>query len=162
MRSIRSFRPYSKSAALSILVLMLAMTPGISQDQDARQLLAEIRQVDTELFAAFNRCDLERMSDIFARDLEFFHDLAGVSDYEQTLAATKTNCDRKLGLERKLVPESLEVYPVGGGYGAIQKGAHTFCHPESGEEVCGTFEFLHIWRRDEDRWRLARVVSYGH
>jgi len=24
------------------------------------------------------------------------------------------------------------------------------------------FGFTHVWRRDRDRWQIARVLSYGH
>ena len=101
------------------------------------------------------------MGEIFSKDLEFYHDIAGFSDYPQTMEATKANCERNLGLRRELVLESHVVYPMGEA-GAIQKGEHTFCHLENGKDDCGTFEFVHVWLREENRWRLARVVSFGH
>ncbi|NKI35375.1 hypothetical protein HFP89_09365 [Wenzhouxiangella sp. XN79A] len=52
--------------------------------------------------------------------------------------------------------------PKGTGYGAIHEGQHRFCHEVDGADDCGTFDFLHIWKRETDGWRLARVVSYGH
>ena len=125
------------------------------------ELVAEMQKADAALFDAFNACDLETVGKLFAEDLEFFHDLGGLTDYRQSMDNTKALCDRKLGLKRELVEGSMEVYPVP-GFGAIQKGRHTFCHMENGKNDCGTFEFVHVWRRDGDSWELARVVSYGH
>ena len=144
-----------------VLVLCLCLGAGISSAQDSKELLAEITKVDAELFEAFNTCDLKTSGAIFAKDLEFYHDITGLGDYEQTMEATKTNCDRSLGLRRELVEESHEVHPIGND-GAVQIGKHTFCHPENGEDVCGTFDFVHVWRRVGDGWKLARVISYGH
>ena len=141
---------------------VLAIGTGNVQADDGRsELYDEIAKADAEFFAAFNVCDLEAMAATFAKDLEFYHDLAGVSGYESTMRATTENCERQLGLERELIEGSHEVYPIK-DYGAIQIGRHTFCHPENGESVCGTFEFLHVWRRTEEGWKIARVISYDH
>lgn len=146
--------------ACGLLLVLLCMA-GASEAQGSKDLFAEIAKADADLFEAFNTCDLARSGEILAKDLEFYHDLTGLTDYSQTLESSKANCDRKLGLTRELVEGSLEVHPIG-DYGALQIGQHTFCHPENGEMDCGTFEFVHVWRRVEDGWKLARVISYGH
>ena len=134
---------------------------GAGNAQHSTELFADIARAAAELFEAFNSCDLERMGNIFAKDLEFYHDISGVTDYAQTMESSKANCDKNLGLRRELVHGSLEVYPIGDD-GAIQIGQHTFCHLEDGEDDCGPFQFVHVWRRVEEGWRLARVISYGH
>ena len=145
----------------SFLWLAFLVVAGSALAQDAAELKAEIAAADAKFFDAFNACDLEIMGEIFAKDLEFYHDLAGFSDYRKTMDGGEANCRRNLGLRRELVEESHEVYPMG-KEGAIQKGKHTFCHMENGQEDCGTFEFVHVWRRAEDGWKIARVISYGH
>lgn len=145
---------------MAALALAIA-TVSVQADDDPSELHAEIASADAEFFAAFNTCDLETMAATFAEDLEFYHDIAGLSDYATTMRATKENCERQLGLNRELIEDSLEVYPIK-DYGAIQVGRHTFCHLENGVNDCGTFEFLHIWRRTDEGWRIARVVSYDH
>lgn len=145
-----------------LATMVFAMMAGSAWAEDGpSELYEEIAEADAEFFAAFNACDLETMKDTFAEDLEFYHDIAGVSDLASTMRATTENCERQLGLERELVEDSHEVYPIK-DYGAIQIGRHTFCHPENGENVCGTFEFLHVWRRTEAGWKIARVISYDH
>lgn len=124
-------------------------------------LFNEIATSDTEFFTAFNQCDVETFSEYLSKDLEFYHDVAGVSGFQQTLNSVAGNCARNLGLTRTLVDGSMEVFPIK-DYGAIQKGTHTFCHVEQGVEDCGTFEFLHIWLQDNSGWKLTRVVSYDH
>ena len=151
----------------TVLLLCFCLTAGVGNAQDSdnardsERLFTEIEHADAEFFDAFNSCDLERMGEIFAEDLEFYHDTGGLGDYRQTMAVSKANCDKNLGLSRELVEGSLEVHPIG-DYGAIQIGEHTFCHIEEGQNDCGTFEFVHIWRRDEGEWKVARVISYGH
>ena len=149
-----------RCAAITFFCLCVIITDH-SNAQEPIELVAEIARADAELFEAFNACDLEKMGEIFAKDLEFYHDLVGRTDYLQTMEGTKTNCDRKLGLIRELVEDSLVVHPAG-DYGAIQIGKHTFCHLENGKNVCGTFDFVHVWRRVEEGWKLSRVISYGH
>ena len=137
------------------------MAAGSGDAQVSTKLFAEIAKADAEFFVAFNACDLARMGEIFATDLEFYHDTGGFADHAETMDASKSNCDKGLGLSRALVEGSLEVYPIS-GYGAIQKGRHTFCHVENGKNDCGTFEFVHVLRHAEGGWKLARVISYGH
>lgn len=147
------------------LFLGLSASALVAEEEAAEmgvsELTAEMKKADAELFDAFNACDVEKVGQLFAQDLEFFHDLGGLTDYAQSMANTKSLCDRKLGLKRELVEGSMKVYPVP-GFGAIQQGRHTFCHWENGKNDCGTFEFVHVWRRKGESWELARVVSYGH
>jgi hypothetical protein len=64
-------------------------------------------------------------------------------------------------------PTPLEVYPIK-DYGAIEIGAHRFCHKEEGNDAspartdCGTFKFATVWRKIGDSWKISRVLSYGH
>lgn len=125
------------------------------------ELYAEIAAMDSIMFSAFNARDLDQLRTLFTRDLEFYHDRSGLTSYADNMAAFEELFSRNDGLRRELVPGSLHVYPVP-GYGAIQVGEHTFCHGEGGEEDCGTFPFVQVWRQDGDAWKVARVVSYGH
>jgi hypothetical protein len=98
---------------------------------------------------------------MFTENLEFYHDKGGLTGYSQTIdfmtAVAKSNND----LRRDLVPGTLEVYPIP-NYGAMEIGSHTFCHQENGKQDCGTFKFVHIWKKIGNEWKITRVVSYGH
>jgi len=125
------------------------------------ELEREIEHVDNVFFEAFNECDVETMSTMFSEELEFYHDTAGLGDYQSNMKATKALCERKLGLVRTLVPGSMEIYPIK-DFGAVQKGEHKFCHTIDNKEDCGVFGFMHIWKQTEKSWVIHRVVSYGH
>lgn len=118
-----------------LLILALALcTTTIKADDDLHKVILE---QDKIFFDAFNRCDQDTMAKMFSKELEFYHDISGVSGYESTLAAGKANCDRNLGLVRTLVPEATKIYPVK-DFGAMQIGKHTFCHMENGKNDCGS------------------------
>ncbi|MEO0973530.1 MAG: nuclear transport factor 2 family protein [Pseudomonadota bacterium] len=143
------------------LALVLLVTTTCVQADSEDDLSHAVRSADARFFQAFNLCDLTTMGEMFSRSLEFYHDLSGLSGYEETLTVTRENCARKLGLVRTLVPGSDRVFPIK-GFGAIHLGEHTFCHEADGQEDCGTFGFTHVWQRTSHGWQISRVVSYGH
>jgi hypothetical protein len=124
-------------------------------------LYDEIAAMDSVLFDAFNRKDLEAVHAVFSRDLEFYHDKGGLQNFEQNRESSRRLFQADKTLKRQLVPGSMEVFPVK-DYGAIQTGQHKFCKGPTSQDDCGVFKFLHIWQRVDGRWKLARVVSYGH
>lgn len=128
---------------------------------EARALYDEIARVDRALFDAFNAHDLSRVKKFFADDMEMYHDTGGLLSFADVVGGTESNFAKDNGLRRDLVPGTLEVYPIR-GYGAIETGAHTFCHREDGRDDCGTFKFLHVWRRRDGQWQITRAVSYDH
>ena len=117
--------------------------------------------MDSILFNAFNSRDIEIFKNLFTADLEFYHDKGGLTDYAYTIQSLKNTAAKNDGLRRDLLPGSLEVYPIK-DYGAIQIGTHRFCHVENGKQDCGTFKFVHVWKKIGDEWKIARVVSYDH
>lgn len=127
------------------------------------ELLSTIIRMDSKLFDAFNKRDLDTLKSLFAYDVEFFQDNKGVSNYDQVIENLRSLFEQSKsnGLRRELVKASLAVYPIK-DYGAIQIGEHRFCHMENGRENCGTFKFVHIWRQKDGEWKITRVVSYGH
>ncbi|WP_448549372.1 nuclear transport factor 2 family protein [Thalassotalea fusca] len=147
---------------MKILILIaLSILAFNTHSKENNALFNEISQMDKALFDAFNSCDLEAMSNIFSKELEFYHDKGGVANYEQTMSASKLNCDKKLGLTRTLIADTLKVFPIQ-NFGAIQEASHQFCHMENGKNDCGVFKFVHIWKKDGLDWKLFRVVSYDH
>jgi hypothetical protein len=127
----------------------------------SQALYDSIVHMDSVLFDSFNNQDLETQKRIFASDVEFYHDKAGLMHYQQVMESTRNLFAQNNGLKRTLIPGSLEVYPIP-GFGAMQTGMHRFCHLENGKDDCGTFKFLHIWQSSKDGWKLTRVISYGH
>lgn len=161
---------------LALQVLLAAAAPAevpepprLDAKDEAAQLRREVLAADAALFAAFNAGDAAAMAPFFSERLEFFHDTGGLSGYEQSLRQFAQNFARPgLKLRRELLPEGLEVHPLP-GIGAMQIGRHRFCSRERqadghwGEEGCSVYGFSNVWERSpEGRWRLLRVMSYGH
>lgn len=149
---------------LRYIFLLIPLTGIINRTnaQSAKDsLYNEITQMDSILFNAFNTRDVEMFNSLFTHDLEFYHDKGGLTNYEHTIGFMKEVAQNNNGLRRDLVKGSLEVYPIP-GYGAMEIGAHTFCHLEKGKKNCGTFKFVHIWQKKNGEWKISRVVSYGH
>ena len=158
----------SKSYHLILLLLAAMVVAGLrtnaqqGQNTVANQdLYQEIANQDSIVFAAFNSRNIELFKTKFSGDLEFFHDKGGLTNYDHTINFLKSTAQSKSDLKRELVKGSLEVYPIP-GYGAMQIGQHRFCHLENGKQECGTFKFVHIWKKNDNQWIITRVVSYDH
>lgn len=102
-------------------------------------------------------------------ELEFYHDVAGVSDKEGFFKAIRENICSGAPQKpiRKLVEGSMRVFPLrnqGEIYGAIQKGIHEFFIKEAGKDLyqTGVAAFTHLWILEEGVWKLKTVLSYDH
>lgn len=155
MRSVRSLAQLG--VAISGLVLAVANS-GAQESARSGRVYDELANMDRELFeAAFVRCDQVKFSSLFTDDAEFYHDRTGASYGEAVRQLT--SCPRDNGVERTLVANSLEVYPIK-DFGAIQMGRHTFTRKgEPGVEIA---KFIHLWRYRDGKWQLARVMSFDH
>lgn len=151
--------------ALILIALVVVLGSANAQLKEdvatTTDLYNEIKLQDSLLFAAFNTRDIETFKNYFSEDLEFFHDIGGLTGYDVTINFLKTTAQQKSDLKRELVKGSLEVFPIP-GYGAMEIGSHQFCHTENGKDDCGTFKFVQIWQKKDDQWKITRVVSYGH
>jgi hypothetical protein len=146
-------------AALSMSA-MIPLAGAAAPDGTAdAALTATVAALDTKLFDAYNACKLDVFGDLFAPDVEFFHDQGGATfDRDTVVANTRKNICGKV--RRELIPGTLKIYPIR-NYGAIEEGEHRFCELASGP--CeGAAKFLMIWQQTSDGWHLTRVVSYAH
>ncbi len=131
------------------------------QVSSSSDLFNEINKQDSLLFAAFNTRDIKTFKSYFSKDLEFFHDKGGLTNYDYTVNFLSETTKKESDLRRDLVKGTLEVYPIP-GYGAIEIGSHRFCHDENGKLDCGTFKFVQVWQKKDDQWKVTRVISYAH
>lgn len=141
--------------------VLLASHLNAQEVKTSNSLYQEIAHMDSVLFTAFNNRDMEIFKSLFTTDLEFYHDKGGLTDYAYTIESFKRTIAQNNGLKRELVKGSLEVYPIP-NYGAMEIGAHTFCHRENGKQDCGTFKFVHVWKKIGNDWKITRVISYNH
>lgn len=127
----------------------------------SRELSDTIERMDAKIFEAFNTHNAEALMSMFTEDLEFYQDNDGLKKYQQVKEDFTKMFASASDIKRNLVKDTLEVYPIK-DYGAIEIGAHRFCHTEGGKEECGTFQFAMVWRKTGDSWKISRVLSYGH
>ena len=157
--------------AASSLLLMLAQAsllraeevPALKGGLDSGPLFDELARMDSAMFeASFVTCDAARANAIFAEDVEFYHDKDGLSSGEQVRENTRrltASCPRKNGVTRTIVPGSVRVFPIE-GYGAVQVGVHRF--DERGAATSTLARFVNVWRMQDGKWRLARILSLDH
>ncbi|RPI80798.1 MAG: nuclear transport factor 2 family protein, partial [Nitrosopumilales archaeon] len=92
-----------------------------------------IVQMDSILFNAFNTRDFDKLKTFFSEDLEFYHDLGGLTNYPQNLDAFKKTFESDRKVRREVVACSLEVYPIK-DYGSVEIGIHRFYVTEKGQK----------------------------
>jgi hypothetical protein len=147
------------------MLLAFACTPVFAQTnipaEDLRSLSDIIEKMDEKTFAAFNGHDVDLLMSMFTRDVQFYHDKGGLTDYDQTRDGFTKMFGNTSDIRRDLVTGSLKVFPTK-DFGAIEIGTHRFWHKENGKDDCGEFPFVMIWKKEGDAWKISRVISYGH
>jgi len=135
--------------------------PGAEASVKSGELYETVASQDTKLFQAFNAHDIELLKTFFTKDLEFYHDEGGLTNYDQTNENFKKMFGQNNSIRRELIPNSREVYPIK-DYGAIEVGEHQFCHVENRKDDCGTYPFIILWQKQDGSWKVSRVISYNH
>ena len=162
MKSIKNIKIY--------LLITLAVIVGIATSAfktDDGHVLGDLQQ-DTELydvivemdniyFTAYNNCDMVKQAEIYAEDLEFYHDKGGLmTSKKDLLESLKKNICGKV--TRELVTGSIEVYPIA-GFGAVQIGMHKFYNNQEPDAISKPSKFITIWKQEGDAWQITRVIS---
>jgi len=145
-------------AVSSITFLLFTNFKATSTEDPAPMTLYDsIAMMDERWEDAYNHCKLDVMEEIISEDLEFFHDQGGLMTSKKKLnEALKTNICGKV--TRSLKPGSLEVYPIN-GYGAVEMGLHAFHNSKEPAAQPHYSKFVHIWKRENGKWRITRVIS---
>lgn len=146
------------------LLLVALLTSSAGYSQQVVNLYHEIAQADSLMFHAFNTCDSVTYRKFITEDLEFYHDLGGLTvGADNEIKSFKEMCARNSHIRRELIKSSLEVYPLK-GYGAVEIGVHRFYHTNKGQEekISGTYKFVEVWQFKDKQWKISRVISYGH
>jgi ketosteroid isomerase-like protein len=122
-----------------------------------------IRQ-DSAFYAAYNNRDLKTFMSYLSPNLEFYHDLTGLTDYKKNFEIFKEKfADTSLIMRRQLVAESTEVYPIK-DFGAVETGTQQFyvAGKEKGDRLAAEPKFIHLWKNTNGKWQIVRVISYDH
>jgi hypothetical protein len=122
-----------------------------------QELYNQIVAMDKTFFDAYNTCDLDKQATIYADDIEFYHDLSGLSTSKQDiLDGTKKNICGKV--TRELVAGTIEVYPIK-NYGAVEIGYHKFHNNQEPNAVSHPSKFIIMWHFSNNEWKINKVVS---
>ncbi|SHF26117.1 nuclear transport factor 2 family protein [Pedobacter caeni] len=156
----------SPKTLIPVFLFLLSFNLSFAQQTIPIQaiLFKEISKADSLMFNAVNNCDTLTYKKFLSPDMEFFHDIGGLTlGADNELKSIVETCARGNHIRRELVPGSLEVHPIK-GFGAIEIGAHRFYYTNKGaqEKLSGTFKFVHVWQLKDGQWKLYRVISYDH
>lgn len=156
---------FSTAVALSLVgtqAFAQEKVPALEEIGNQAELDKAITELDRQLFAAYNHCDLKKFDSLLADDVEFYHDQGGVTLGHAALTESVKNNICTGDTQRVLVPGTLKIYHMK-GYGAIEMGVHRFVHPKT-EATNGTGEasFIHLWRCKDGVWKITRALSYDH
>ena len=129
----------------------------------SKELYNSIADLDSVFFNAFNTRSLEKLKPLLSENLEFYHDLGGVTNYNQNIDAFRKTFESDRIVRRELVRGTLEVYAIK-DYGAIETGIHRFYATEKGQEekLSSEAKFVHLWQQKDGQWKISRIISYGH
>tara|TARA_R110002167_G_scaffold48559_7_gene143097 strand:+ start:754 stop:1242 length:489 start_codon:yes stop_codon:yes gene_type:complete len=120
-------------------------------------LYRDILAMDKTFFSAYNSCDMDTQSAIYAEDIEFFHDKGGLmTSKSDILDATKRNICGKV--TRQLIEGSVEVYPIA-NYGAVQIGFHKFYNNQEPDAPSVPSKFIMMWHKVDENWQISKVIS---
>jgi hypothetical protein len=143
----------------TVVILLLASLKSNSQikETDIKKvnLRQEILKMDSLLFnVAFNHCDTILYKKILSDNIEFYDDRTGLNtSKELEIKALVEKCSRKDNMIRVL--KSTTVTKLG-DFGAVQLGEHDFV---INGIIIGSGQFVHIWERTNQGWKLKRIVS---
>jgi len=155
-----------------LCTLVFVLFSNISNAQISKDsgLFIELKKTDSLFFEeCFNKCNFELLETYIPNDFEFYHDINGAQNRKQFFTSFRESICSNIEKKpiRKVVEESLEVYPLknnGVLYGAIQKGIHLFYVKELHKELYLTniAKFTSLWNLNNGNWKLSRVLSYDH
>ncbi|WP_417478723.1 nuclear transport factor 2 family protein [Maricaulis sp.] len=153
-----------------LCLIMLAAAPAWAGEPADTELDARFAELDRQVFElGYNGCDLELMAALTSEDLEFYHDIGGVTLGRAAFidSIDRNICGPDYHVTRTLVAGSLVLHPLydnGVLYGAVQSGEHMFSivRPGAEPELTGRAGFTTLWRLEGDAWRMSRVLSFDH
>ena len=162
------------SAAMFMLTSCIYKTkeallkPALAGVEQSSELFQSIATMDSLYFSAQNACDLEAYASYLSEDFEFFHDKGGFTESkENEMADMATFCGKeqrtRQPLRRELTEGTLQVYPMN-DYGALEFCNHVFYLQinDGTEKLVGSGKLTALWKQENNRWKLTRVISYDH
>jgi ketosteroid isomerase-like protein len=169
MKKIRTLAACMAAAAAIGAVAVFALPHTASADTTAVQ--AEIKAADDAYWKAYNNCDYKVLDALTAEDVEFYHDLGGITHGRADLTGSVRDnicSDKEASVRRDVKPDETQTFLLRRGnevYAALLTGQHHFFRvmKANGAAVpTGNARFSMLWRKQDTGWKLSRVMSYDH
>lgn len=151
---------------LTGLLITSLLSAQTSNSFEVESLKNIIFKLDGGFWKSYNSCDMEALTSYITNDVEFYHDKGGlITTLPKLLEQIKSGlCGNENGrLRREAIEGSIVLYPLN-GYGAILSGEHIFYMQEEGKKdrPVEQAKFTHVWRYDNNTWKMSRILSYDH
>jgi hypothetical protein len=162
---MKQVRTLAAHVALAALALPLAARADLAATQ------AQVQAADSAYWKAFNHCDYAALDAVTAEDVEFYHDLGGITRGRADLTASVRNnicAAPDFSIRRDAAPEETAIFLLtrgGDAYGALLTGTHHFFQVAKANGAATPTDnarFSALWVRQGSAWKLSRVVSYDH
>ena len=145
---------------------LLALAQGAPASAPAPEIAA-VQQADAAYWKAYNECDYATLDKLTAKDVEFYHDLGGVTLGREKLtdSVRRNICGNpQAKVRREPVAASVRTSLLKDHdkvYGVIMTGEHVF-YQNAATKPGGQARFTQLWLREGSGWQLKRVLSYDH
>jgi hypothetical protein len=157
----------SITGLIGLIVILLTPLKTNAQvailSPDPKSLHRTILDLDSAMFTAFNTRDISTLRRLFAKDIEFYHDAGGLTNYEQNMKSFEETFKSERKVRRELIKNSVEISAIR-GYGAVETGIHRFYATEIGkkEVLSSEAKFVTLWRFKDGVWQATKIISYSH
>ncbi|WP_088342011.1 nuclear transport factor 2 family protein [Robiginitalea sediminis] len=142
---------------LLLAILIGAIAESLAQVPEDSALYKTISDLDAAYFGAYNQCDMDTQARLLDEDLEFYHDMGGLSRSKpEILSSIEANICGKV--TRTLEAGSLEVHEIK-GFGAVALGLHRFYNNQEPEAESKPSRFVTVWKEDAGAWTMYRIIS---
>lgn len=144
------------------LFLIISCQLAFSQTQSTttKNIVETIGESDKQFWDAYNTCDLESMSNLFTKDVEFYQDKNGKTSGLDALKKSLEQglCANGSTLKREPKEGTIQIFELK-GIGGIISGEHYFLMNGQAIEVA---RFNHLWVYENGKLKMSRVLSYDH
>jgi hypothetical protein len=122
---------------------------------ESKGQFADIARMEEVFNAALIESKTETLNTLFASDFVLYSDVEGLATRSEVLGKAPLDARSLGGYDRMRYRSSLTVLPLP-GFEALAVGSHTFA-----DRASETQNFIHIWAKQDEHWRLARAIGYG-
>lgn len=167
MKQVRTLAAGAAAVALFALPHTASAAPAAIQ----ADIQADIHAADAAYWQAYNNCDYKALNALTAEDVEFYHDLGGITRGRADLTGSVRDhiCSHvDASIRRDAAPQETQTFLLRRGndvYAALVTGQHHFVRVMKANGAAVPTEdarFSALWLKQDKGWKLSRVISYDH